>query len=62
VLEEKPFTQEVCARRNRDASLARVSPHTLFSLGSVFCEQRDVTFEVTDVSFCAATCQVYKEA
>jgi hypothetical protein len=30
-------------------------------LGSVLCEQGDVTFEVTEASFMLATCQVYIE-
>jgi hypothetical protein len=56
-----------CARRRETKNFISSSRSyarqilQLLSLGSVLCEQRDVTFEVTDASFCAATCQAYEE-
>jgi hypothetical protein len=56
-----------CARRRETKNFISSSRSyarqilKLLSLGSVLCEQRDVTFEVTDASFCAATCQAYEE-
>jgi hypothetical protein len=38
-----------------------VKSFRILPLGSVLCEQGDVTFEVTEASFMLATCQVYIE-
>jgi hypothetical protein len=38
-----------------------VRPFQRSALGIVIGEQRDVTFEATDASFAAATCQSYVE-
>jgi AAA+ superfamily predicted ATPase len=64
----KYFACEIYARENKEASFARMSLciyarqiFTRFALGIVFCEQNETTFEVTDASFCVATCQAYEQ-
>jgi hypothetical protein len=64
MIKESFFARKIYARDDQESFLCSYIPCVFyarqifkrFALGIVFCEQNEMTFEVTDASFAFATC------